>query len=344
MYLLYVRTGNGGADSDFEIRDLGIVISTGASWTLLSSSSPYAPEGADGQFTSVEIKDSIDLYNAITTDVLEWSKNGTDVEVGTDYVADYMLIQDFSDDDLNLNTGRLTLPSGENLPVTGRSGEVFWDEDDEDLYVYGGITDNWIKIGPDSVGVIDHGSLTGLYDDDHPQYGHLAQNEIVSGLWTFAPLTSTDPSFNITPRGSAPTTNLTDGSVTIVGGLLYIYDGARGKWLSVLRNSFKAGRIGNATNTYLRGPNGIPSSLTGFRMARDGTIVSLFAQTADTETWTLEIRKNSSTISLLVITAATGNEDNTINVDFSQGDELKLFCNGSFIRAPVGGFEVAWRI
>lgn len=33
---------------------------------------------------------------------------------------------------------------------------------------------------------IDHGSIQGLGDDDHPQYGHLAQNEVVGGQWTFA--------------------------------------------------------------------------------------------------------------------------------------------------------------
>lgn len=31
----------------------------------------------------------------------------------------------------------------------------------------------------------DHGGLTGLLDDDHTQYGALAQNETVTGTWTF---------------------------------------------------------------------------------------------------------------------------------------------------------------
>lgn len=33
---------------------------------------------------------------------------------------------------------------------------------------------------------IDHGNIQGLGDDDHPQYGHLSQNEVVNGQWTFA--------------------------------------------------------------------------------------------------------------------------------------------------------------
>lgn len=344
MAFLYVRTGNGGADAAYEIRDLGIIVPTGSSWTLLASASPYAPEGGDGQFTSREIRDSVDLYQAITTGALEWSKDGSSQETGTDYVADFMLMQDFSDDDLDLSTGRFTLPSGENLPATGRSGETFWKEDDEEFYVYGEGTADWIKIGPDGAGADDHGSLTGLYDDDHPQYGHLAQNEVVSGLWTLSPLTVTDPSVNIATRSVAPTTNVVDGSTTIVGGLLYIYDGTRSKWLSVLRNCFKAGRGGTVTNIYLWILAGVPTSLTGFRMARDGTITSMFAQTADIETWTFEVRRNGSVIASLPITSARGDEDNTINVDFSQGDELKLYCNGTTIRAPIAGFEVAWRI
>lgn len=35
-------------------------------------------------------------------------------------------------------------------------------------------------------GVSDHGDLTGLGDDDHPQYGALAHSETVAALWTFA--------------------------------------------------------------------------------------------------------------------------------------------------------------
>lgn len=36
-----------------------------------------------------------------------------------------------------------------------------------------------------AAGITDHGALTGLGDDDHPQYGALAQNETVTGAWTF---------------------------------------------------------------------------------------------------------------------------------------------------------------
>ncbi|HNB50410.1 MAG TPA: hypothetical protein PK530_00625, partial [Anaerolineales bacterium] len=39
----------------------------------------------------------------------------------------------------------------------------------------------------------DHGTLTGLGDDDHPQYGHLSQNETVTGQWSFSPAAAQPP-------------------------------------------------------------------------------------------------------------------------------------------------------
>jgi hypothetical protein len=35
-------------------------------------------------------------------------------------------------------------------------------------------------------GVTDHGALTGLGDDDHPQYGQLADAETAAGIWNFS--------------------------------------------------------------------------------------------------------------------------------------------------------------
>ncbi len=59
-----------------------------------------------------------------------------------------------------------------------------------------GLIGNDLKIGGDVIiggdltvngtikGLIDHGSLGGLADDDHPQYAEIAEEEIISGLWT----------------------------------------------------------------------------------------------------------------------------------------------------------------
>lgn len=52
-------------------------------------------------------------------------------------------------------------------------------------------------------GVTAHSALTGLSNDDHPQYGAVAQNEQVSGQWTFAQGILVG-----TPDGSIPGTRL----------------------------------------------------------------------------------------------------------------------------------------
>jgi hypothetical protein len=45
----------------------------------------------------------------------------------------------------------------------------------------------------------DHGTLIGLGDDDHPQYGHLSQNETVSGNWTIDTHLGFNTSTNVSP-------------------------------------------------------------------------------------------------------------------------------------------------
>ncbi len=47
----------------------------------------------------------------------------------------------------------------------------------------GGVTWDTAYTGSAGGGVTDHGALTGLGDDDHPQYGALAQAEVLTGNW-----------------------------------------------------------------------------------------------------------------------------------------------------------------
>lgn len=108
-YLLYVRTTSGGTGPDVLLPDLGITVFTSATWTLLSSSSPNRAEGSAGQFTAREIRDSVDLWGSINSGSLEWSKDGITVQSSASYTADYMLFEDFTDDD----------PNFENLTVSG---------------------------------------------------------------------------------------------------------------------------------------------------------------------------------------------------------------------------------
>lgn len=93
-------------------------------------------------------------------------------------------------------------------------------------------SDPWIDVRPkfNSVAgagnITDHGELAGLSDDDHIQYGALAQDETVTGLWAFGQTRTTlqnatsTYSDHATTTGSTYLTNLT----TPAGAFLAISD------------------------------------------------------------------------------------------------------------------------
>ena len=178
-------------------------------------------------------------------------------------------------------------------------------------------------------------------------YFHLASNETVTGHTTFNPASSTEPAFTIVQDTIAPTTNVSGGSVSIIGGIQYIYDNTRTKWLSSERKFLTSGRnSNNVTNSYLEVSESVTSSDAGFRILRNGTITGIWAQTRDVETWTFEIRKNGAVtvISSLSVIGSRGATDATINVDISQDDEIQFYVNGTGIAKPVVGIEIAWRV
>lgn len=492
-YKLYVR----GASAAVLVEDLGFTVPQGPSWTLLNSSTPSEGLGDSGQFTARDIRDSADLVTLIHAGTLEWSKDGSNAETGTDYVADFMLMQDFTDDFLDLTSGILTVPNGVSAPGAGQEGNIFWDSDNEALYMHdgsdwllvatasgvlndhgaleglddddhtqyallagsllrnvftGGVDfsstsglilpvdtdrvslatvegnvmfdsdnnqlwvydgDNWLSIpmmlsgvmthgslaGLDAddhpqyhdgtlsytgdlnmgtnditnVGLvdgvdvsalsttvtnhiadssihftqaqIDHGVIQGLDDDDHPQYTAWAQDETVTGVWTFDPA-DTEPNFIMEPVAAAPTNNLVAGAMAVINGILCAYDTTRSKWLSIDRKILTGSKDGSAKNVYLRHDN-IAMSQTGLRALRDGTITGIFLQSDVASTWTLEVRRNG-TVSVLASLASgglQGAQSAVINADFSAGDELQLFANtsGATIVAPIAGIEIAWR-
>jgi hypothetical protein len=77
---------------------------------------------------------------------------------------------------------------------------------------------------PSGGGVTDHGALTGLSDDDHPQYAKLA-GDTYSGVHDFGGATSVE-----IPNGAAPTVNAAgeiavDTTITDYTGLIKYHDG-----------------------------------------------------------------------------------------------------------------------
>ena len=168
--------------------------------------------------------------------------------------------------------------------------------------------------------------------------GNAARNT-VSGVFDFTNGDLILPVDTVAPAG-------VNGKVTTVGGIQYVYDGSRSKWLSVNRETMWTSRnSGAASNIYLRGTDGTATSATGFRMVRDGTITGLVAAFATAGTATIQVRRHDSVTVLasLAVVAATGAQNGSVNVDFSAGDEIQIFLSGS-AEYPTAGVEVAWRI
>jgi len=425
---IFIRTGNAGTDPDVELADLGITIATSATWTELLAGDDGDPDAGNGQFTARELRDSVDLHTAITGGSVEWSKDGSAIEVASSFIADVTLTEDLADDYIDLTIGRFTLPNSATLPTNGDEGELYWDNDDDELYVWDGtqwtliaaasgiVTDHgglsglgdddhtqyilgsgdktrnamtgaidlsggtdfvlpqandvptsfpsategsiawdidddvlyahdgtqWFALAPASGIITDHGGLSGLGDDDHAQYALLAGNKARNAITGEFDFTSGNL---ILPVSASAPASPDDGEIVFSGGVLYVYDNSRSKWLSVERTTYKGGRNRRrVSDIYLRLEDGIASSKTGYRMLNDGTIVGVFAQTSASDTWTFEVRRSGTSIASIAISAADGGQATNVNVDVTQGDEIQLYCNGSNVHHPIAGFEVAWRL
>jgi len=147
---LYVRTGNTGTDPSVDVDDLGLTVPTASGWLLISASDPDQAINSpadDGQFNARRLRDSQDLYDAITTSGLEWSKTGILGERADAYIADYMILQDLIGDDWDLTDGRLTSPQASSLPAETRLGEFFYDTTTNQLYIGNGTSWEAVEMG-----------------------------------------------------------------------------------------------------------------------------------------------------------------------------------------------------
>lgn len=161
----YVRTSSGGTGVDYFLRDLGITISTSATWTELSL---YNSSGfSTGQFTVEELAASQDLYDGITQFWLEASTDGyvNDVD-GYTYSPIFPIVHAVlnSPSGIDLSNSSLVLPNtldAATLILSPSPGQVAFDNDDGYVVYYDGYT--WKKVGEGndlSVG----GVYTGIQD------------------------------------------------------------------------------------------------------------------------------------------------------------------------------------
>lgn len=212
---------------------------------------------------------------------------------------------------------------------------ALWVYDDEVLL-------GWIRIADSEM--FTGNTLDRAYDQGGPGAGRQIFVDSgavkLSASGGYAPLELTD-------LASAPTTGLADGQLAVINGLLYEYDDDRSKWLSVQKITLFFGRSGNTKNQYLNfGVGTLASNNSGFRIARNATIVSMSGQLDASGTCDMRLRKNdtATNIATLSLAATAGATDLTTDVDLAAGDYLQSYLDAdSGVPDPVLVIEIAWR-
>lgn len=263
-----------------------------------------------------------------------------DVHILTDLYVDGNItftgtITDQTVNELNVTNANIILREGAvsdanaryevNRPVGGTNADLLWDES----------ADRW------KAGLVGSEQTIALLEAD----------EIVTGVWEFQGGGATEPNMYLTNKTVAPTTNLgtsTQFPMTLINGQLAIYDktNSRNKHLSVSRQyvTFGGRDSSNTTNEYLRNAL-FTSNEASTRLIQDATLVGISVTTAEAETWTARVRRNGVLTNLYseALTASTGTQKNTLNVDFSAGDVVQVYCDGTGINRPHVVLEFAYR-
>lgn len=151
----------------------------------------------------------------------------------------------------------------------------------------------------------------------------------------------------LTEQSTLPTLDLAGGQLSVKGGILYVYDSVRSKWLSVQRMFLTFGKKGKTKDQFLAfGAGELYSNNSGYRLARNATIVAITGQLDASGTCDMRIRRNDSAtnIATLNISSAIGNSDTTPNVDLSANDYLQSYLESvAGAEDPVVVVELAWR-
>ncbi len=292
--------------SDYLIEDLGISVTSSGFVNFHT------------QFTYDEIAGSDDLRTAVSGSNLVVNDGTTDLSDtnGVNYLTTENLyhLEDNYYDKTELET-------------SGQS-QVHWD--------------NLTDVPPGMEG----NTLDDAYDEGGPGAGRtiivdsgpVKFDATVSG--TYAPL-------ELTELSTLPVSGLAGGQLGIKDGILYTYDSSRSKWLSVQRMFLSFGRKGKTKNQFLNYSAGsLPSNNSGYRLARNATIVSTTGQLDATGSCDIRVRKNdgASNITTLNISSSDGNSDTTINVDLNADDYLQSYLEAaSNVSDPMLVIEVAWR-
>ena len=188
-------------------------------------------------------------------------------------------------------------------------------------------------------------TLGGAYNEGGPGAGRTIT--VDAGAVQLDATTSGYAPIELTELSVLPTLGLAGGQLGVKGGILYTYDFARSKWLSVQRMFLIFGRKGKTKNQFLAfGAGMLYSNNSGYRLGRNSTIVSITGQLDALGTCAVRIRRNDvvTNVTTLNISSAFGNSDTTLNVDLNADDYLQSYLESvSGVADPMVVVEVAWK-
>lgn len=193
---------------------------------------------------------------------------------------------------------------------------------------------------------VNHNTLDAAYDQGGAGLGRTINAD--NGAVVFDATGGTNAPMEIPSLSAVPTTGVAADQIINIESIPYIQDSTRNKWLSFGRQTLAFGRKGNTKNQYVNFHAGVlPSNLSGYRMARKATIVSVTTQLSSSGTCTVQLRKNDSTSSIgtLGLTGQLGNSSTNIDIDLDKDEYLQCYISGTnFVRDPIILVEVAWRV
>ena len=167
-----------------------------------------------------------------------------------------------------------------------------------------------------------------------------------SGPVVFNPSNSSAP-LQINPISYTPSLNLQDGQICLNGGIMYVYDAMRLKWLSLSRETVSFGSK-RADGCFLSQTNNITSSQAGWVAMRSGTIVGVTAQAASGYS-RKQFDVTNTNLSSPLFSFQLNNFvyiNSNLDVSFNAGDIIKVYCRSQFgttFHAAIN-LEICWRI
>lgn len=130
-------------------------------------------------------------------------------------------------------------------------------------------------------------------------------------------------------------------------GFLFYYDKIRKKWLSVHHDTifFSTNHDNISTNRWMSIEN-IPSNLGGYRIPKNGTIISSSVQSSNFSNVNFYVKNNLlSDLFSITLSSEKGKLYDNLNIDVFAGDSIKVLLEtiSGVIDYPILIINIAWK-